>query len=275
VAPLELPEPYAFELSTARYRAFGTDLANLWYEGGLHRVVDGQEVRITQAAGGVDVEPLDENIEPVVRKLLGVELDLDAFYEFAATEPVLAGLADELRGLRPPIAVEPFESIVTSITAQQVSLHAAFAIRNRLIERFGDRAERAYAFPTRERLALADPDELYALGFSRRKAEYVTGLARSDLDLHALSLLSDDEVKAALTPLPGIGEWTADWFLARHLARPRAWPAGDLGVRKAASRYYGDGRDLTTDEVRALGERFDPFQNLTAHYLLAGLLRAT
>lgn len=275
MAPLELPEPYAFELSTARYRAFGTDLANLWYEGGLHRVVDGQEVRITQAAGGVDVEPLDENIEPVVRKLLGVELDLDAFYEFAATEPVLAGLADELRGLRPPIAVEPFESIVTSITAQQVSLHAAFAIRNRLIERFGDRAERAYAFPTRERLALADPDELYALGFSRRKAEYVTGLARSDLDLHALSLLSDDEVKAALTPLPGIGEWTADWFLARHLARPRAWPAGDLGVRKAASRYYGDGRDLTTDEVRALGERFDPFQNLTAHYLLAGLLRAT
>jgi DNA-3-methyladenine glycosylase II len=275
VAPLELPEPYAFELSTARYRAFGTDLANLWYEGGLHRVVDGQEVRITQAAGGVDVEPLDENIEPVVRKLLGVELDLDAFYEFAATEPVLAGLADELRGLRPPIAVEPFESIVTSITAQQVSLHAAFAIRNRLIERFGDRAERAYAFPTRERLALADPDELYALGFSRRKAEYVTGLARSDLDLHALSLLSDDEVKAALTPLPGIGEWTADWFLARHLARPRAWPAGDLGVRKASSRYYGDGRDLTTDEVRALGERFDPFQNLTAHYLLAGLLRAT
>jgi DNA-3-methyladenine glycosylase II len=275
VAPLELPEPYAFELSTARYRAFGTDLANLWYEGGLHRVVDGQEVRITQAAGGVDVEPLDENIEPVVRKLLGVELDLDAFYEFAATEPVLAGLADELRGLRPPIAVEPFESIVTSITAQQVSLHAAFAIRNRLIERFGVRAERAYAFPTRERLALAEPDELYALGFSRRKAEYVTGLARSDLDLHALSLLSDDEVKAALTPLPGIGEWTADWFLARHLARPRAWPAGDLGVRKAASRYYGDGRDLTTDEVRALGERFDPFQNLTAHYLLAGLLRAT
>jgi DNA-3-methyladenine glycosylase II len=275
VAPLELPEPYAFELSTARYRAFGTDLANLWYEGGLHRVVDEQEVRITQAAGGVDVEPLDENIEPVVRKLLGAELDLDAFYEFAATEPVLAGLADELRGLRPPIAVEPFESIVTSITAQQVSLHAAFAIRNRLIERFGVRAERAYAFPTRERLALAEPDELYALGFSRRKAEYVTGLARSDLDLHALSLLSDDEVKAALTALPGIGEWTADWFLARHLARPRAWPAGDLGVRKAASRFYGDGRDLTTGEVRALGERFDPFQNLTAHYLLAGLLRAT
>jgi len=274
VALLELPVPYAFELSTARYRAFGTDLANLWHENGLHRIVGGREVRITEAPGGVDVQPLDASVEPVVRKLLGVEFDLDMFYAFAATEPVLAGLADHLRGLRPPIAVEPFESIVTSITAQQVSLHAAFAIRNRLIERFGVRAEHAYSFPTRERLAAAEPDELFALGFSRRKAEYVTGLARGDLNLQTLALLPDDEVKSALTALPGIGEWTADWFLARHLARPRAWPAGDLGVRKAASRFYGEGRNLSTDEVRALGERFDPFQNLTAHYLLAGLLTA-
>ena len=272
---LRLPEPYAFEPSTARYRAFGTDLANLWHEGGLHRVVGGREVRITEAPGGVDVEPLDAVIEPIVRKLLGTEFDLGEFYAFAATEPVLAGLVGELRGLRPPIAVEPFESVVTSITAQQVSLHAAFAIRNRLIERFGVRVEHAYAFPTRERLAAADPDELFALGFSHRKAEYAVGLARSGLDLHALALMSDDEVKSALTALPGIGEWTADWFLARHLGRPRAWPAGDLGVRKAASRYYGEGRDLTTDDVRVLGERFDPFQNLTAHYLLAGLLGGT
>jgi DNA-3-methyladenine glycosylase II len=272
---LEVTEPYAFELSTARYRAFGTDLANLWHEGGLHRVVDGQEVRITEAPGGVDVQPFSAEIEAVVRKLLGTEFDLDAFYAFATGKPVLASLVGELRGLRPPIAVEPFESLVTSITAQQVSLRAAFAIRNRLIERFGVRAEHAYAFPTRERLAVADPEELFALGFSRRKAEYVTGLARSEFDLHALALLPDDEVKAALIVLPGIGEWTADWFLARHLARPHAWPAGDLGVRKAVSRFYGDGRDLTTDEVRAIGDRFDPFQNLTAHYLLAGLLRAT
>jgi DNA-3-methyladenine glycosylase II len=272
---IRLPRPYAFELSTARYRAFGTDLANLWHDGGLHRVIDGREVRITEARDGVDVEPLDAEIEAVVRRLLGAEFDLDTFYAFAATEPVLAGLVEELRGLRPPIAVEPFESLITSITAQQVSLHAAFAIRNRMIERFGVRAEHAYAFPTRERIAAAEPGELFALGFSQRKAEYAIGLARSDLDLEALVLLPDDEVKSALTALTGIGEWTADWFLARHLARPRAWPAGDLGVRKAASRFYGGGGNLTTDEVRALGERFEPFQNLTAHYLLAGLLAAT
>jgi DNA-3-methyladenine glycosylase II len=273
MALLRMPEPYAFELSTERYRAFGPDLANLWDEDALHRVVDGREVRIGPADGGVDVEPLDSSMEPVVRKLLGAEFDLDGFYGFATSDPTLAALVEELRGLRPPVAVEPFESLVTSITAQQVSLWAAFAIRNRLIERFGVRAEHAYAFPTRERIADAEPDELTTLGFSRRKAEYAVGLARSDLDLGSLAALPDDEVKDTLTALPGIGEWTADWFLARHLARPRAWPAGDLAVRKAVSRFYGEGRALSIDEVRTLGERFAPFENLSAHYLLAGLAR--
>jgi DNA-3-methyladenine glycosylase II len=275
MALLPMPEPYDFELSTERYRAFGPDLANLWRGDALHRVVDGREVRIRRAEGGADVKPLDATTEPVVRKFLGAEFDLDAFYGFAASDPTLARLVADLRGLRPPIAVKPFESLVTSITAQQVSLRAAFAIRNRLIERFGVRAEHAYAFPIRERMAGAESEELTALGFSGRKAEYVIGLARSDLDLAGLAVLTDDEVKKTLMALPGIGEWTADWFLARHLARPRAWPAGDLAVRKAVSRFYGEGRDLSIDEVRVLGERFAPFENLSAHYLLASLMRGT
>jgi DNA-3-methyladenine glycosylase II len=263
---LEIPPPYDFALSTERYRAFGPDLANLWQDGALHRVVGGREVRIVPADGGVRVEPLDVGTEPVVRKLLGLEFDLDSFYSFATTEPVLAQLAPALAGFRPPLAPDPFESLVTSITAQQVSLFAAFKIRNRMIAAFGVRSGDTYAFPARQRLARADPDELLALGFSRRKAEYVTGVARSDLDLNALQLLPDDEVKQQLVAQRGLGEWTADWFLARHLARPQAWPAGDLGLRKAVVAFYGE-----VDDVRAFGARFSPFQNLTAHYLLTGL----
>lgn len=232
----------------------------------MHRVVAGREVRIEAADGGVHVEPLDEATAPVVCKLLGLEFDLDSFYAFATSEPVLAQLVPALSGLRPPLAPDPFESLVTSITAQQVSLFAAFKIRNRLIAAYGERANEAYAFPSRERLALADPGKLLTLGFSRRKAEYVTGLARSDLDLDGLQLLPDEEVKAQLVAQRGLGEWTADWFLARHLARPQAWPAGDLGLRKAVAAFYGD-----VDDVRAFGARFSPFQNLTAHYLLTGL----
>ena len=263
---LRLPEPYDFELSTGRYRAFGPDLANLWVDGALHRVVGRREVRISAARGGVRVEPLDSETRPVVRKLLGAEFDLGSFYEWARGEPVLARLTRELAGLRPPLAVDPFETLVTSITAQQISLHAAFSIRNRMIEKFGRRAGQAYSFPTAQRLRRADPDELVRLGFSRRKAEYVIGLAAEKIDFAALARLPDEEIKARLVAIRGLGEWTADWYLARHLARPRAWPAGDLGVRKAVATFYPDATD-----VRALGERFAPFQNLTAHYLLAGL----
>jgi len=265
MARLRLPEPYDFELSTSRFRSWGADLANLWDDGALWRAVDGREVRIAAADDGVDVEPLDAGTAAVVRKLLGAEFDLDGFTAFAATEPVLARIVATLRGLRPPLAPHPFESLVTSITAQQVSLYAAFAIRSRFIRAFGIAAGRVWSFPARERVAAAREHELVALGFSRRKAEYVVGLARSDVDLDGLAALPDDKVKARLVELRGIGEWTAEWFLARHLARPRAWPVGDIGLRKAVAHFYGD-----ADE-RVARPRFEPFENLSAHYLLSAL----
>jgi DNA-3-methyladenine glycosylase II len=262
---LEIPQPYDFEVSTERFRAFGPDLANLWHEGGLHRVVGRREVRIEAAPGGVVVEPLDPEIEAEVGMLLGLPFDLAAFSCWARrADPVVRRIASALAGFRPPLAPSPFESLVTSISAQQVSLFAAFAIRNRMIERYGERGEHAFSFPTRERLAGANEDELFSLGFSRRKAEYVVGLARSELDLDALAGLPDEEVKTRITAVRGLGEWTADWFLARHLARPRAWAPGDLGVRKAIAAFYGD------EDPHDVVERFDPFQNLTIHYLLTG-----
>jgi 3-methyladenine DNA glycosylase/8-oxoguanine DNA glycosylase len=258
---LPLPEPYDFALSLARFRAWGTDLANRFDDGSLHRFLGGREVRIAPVRGGVDVAPLDPTTGPLVEKLLGLEFDLPAFYAFAAGDPVLGGIAWRLAGLRPPVLPDPFEMLVTSITAQQVSLYAAVAIRNRLIERFGAPGRHAYAFPSRETLAEASEPELVAVGLSRRKAEYVVGLARDPIELEVLADAPDDEVRARLGAIRGLGPWTAEWFLARHLARPRAWPAGDLSLRQAVDLFYGS-------DVDELGRRLDPFQNLSAQYLL-------
>jgi DNA-3-methyladenine glycosylase II len=266
VALLPVPQPFSLELTTARFRAFGLDRPTVWEDGALYRAVGGREVRIAPADGGVEVDPLDAETERVVRKLLGFEFDLVAFSAWASGEESLAPLVVRFAGYRPTLAPDPFEMLVGAITAQQVSLFAAVAIRNRLVERFGERIGRVWAFPTRARLALASEEELFTLGFSRRKAEYVIGLARSELDFEALAFLPDDEVKAGLTSLRGLGEWTADWFLARYLGRPNAWPAGDLALRKAVRALYGE------VDVRATGARFEPFQNLTAHYLLAQYL---
>ena len=250
---LRLPEPFDFALSTSRFRAFGTDLANRFVDGVLHRSIGGRDVAVAAAPGGVDVDPLDDETRPVVMKLAGAPFDLHGFYAWA--DGPMRTLTERLRGFRPPLQPDPFEALVTSITAQQVSLFSAVAIRNRLIERFGEHIGDAWAFPTRERIASAHEDELFAVGFTRRKAEYAVALAR----------LPDDEVRATITAQRGLGPWTAEWFLARHLARPRAWPAGDLVLRKAARDLYGVGVD-------ELGAQLDPFQNLSAHYLLMGTL---
>ena len=257
MAFVAVPQPYDFALSTERLRAFGVDRATAWHEGGLHRVVDGVEVRIEAAEGGVEVEPSAD-----VSQLLGLPFDLAAFYAWAQADDVLRELVVRLRGFRPLLMPDPWEMLVGAITAQQVSLFSATAIRNRFIEAYGVAHEVAHAFPTRERTASLREGDLVALGFSRRKEEYVLGLARADLDLDALRGLPDEEVRSRIVAVRGLGEWTADWFLGRHLARPNAWPWGDLALRKAVADLYG-GLD-----VREARERFRPFENLAAHYLL-------
>ena len=262
---LRLADPYDFELSTGRFRAFGTDQANRFEDGALHRVVGGREVRICARPGGVDVEPLDEETRPVVEQLLGVPFELDPFYAWAENDEALGPIVERLRGFRPPLQPDPFEALFTSITAQQVSLFAATAIRNRVIEKLGVRVGGTWAFPTRDRIAATTEDDLVSVGFMRRKAEYALALARSDVDLHPLRERDDDEVRAVITSFRGLGPWTAEWFLARHLARPAAWPAGDLVLRKAAESLY-------RVDVNELGLRLAPFQNLSAQYLLVGWL---
>ncbi len=267
---LEIPQPYDFELSTSRFRDFGSDRATVWHDGGLHRVVAGREVRVTAAPGGVDVEPWSEAAADEIGRLLGLPFDLDSFGAFAAGDPVLGAIVEAAPGFRPTMSPRPFEALVVAITTQQISLRAAAAIRSGFVERFGVRHEHAWEFPTRERMRAARPSDFTVIGFSRAKAEYVLELAHADLDLDALAGLPDEDVIEAITSVRGLGRWTADWFLARHLARPRAWPAGDLGVRKAVSSFYADGRPLSIEEVRTMGDRFAPFENLSAQFLLLG-----
>jgi DNA-3-methyladenine glycosylase II len=267
---LRIPDPYDFDLSTTRFRNFGSDGATVWHEGGLHRVVAGREVRVTAAPGGVAIEPWSEEAAREIGLLLGVPFDLELFRTWVAGDATLSLVVGSVPGFRPTLNPQPFEALVVGITSQQISLQAAASIRRNLVQRYGVRHEAAWEFPTRERIQELRPRHFTPLGFSRAKAEYVLELAHSDLDLDGLAALDDEEVIARVTSVRGLGRWTADWFLARHLARPHAWPAGDLGVRKAVSTFYAAGRSLSIEEVRHMSERFAPFQNLSAQFLLAG-----
>jgi DNA-3-methyladenine glycosylase II len=267
---LRIDQPYDFELSTRRFRDFGSDGATVLHEGGLHRVVAGREVRVSAADGGVAIEPWSEQAAQAIGQLLGLPFDLVPFRAWAAEDAVLGAIVEALAGFRPTLNPQPFESLVVAITTQQIALRAAAAIRGNLVRAYGVQHGVAWAFPTRERIRELRPRHFTPLGFSRAKAEYVLELAHSDLDLDGLALLDDDEVIARITSVRGLGRWTADWFLARHLARPHAWPAGDLGLRKAVATFYSAGDPLSIQEVRRMSDRFAPFENLSAQFLLAG-----
>ena len=178
---------------------------------------------------------------------------------------MLQGSTTRLRGFRPPLAARSVRGArhldhgaagvaVLGVCDPEPARRALRGARGRGLVVPDARAHRR-----------GDRGRARRLGFTRRKAEYAVALARSDLDLDALACARDDEVRARITALRGLGPWTAEWFLARHLARPHAWPAGDLALRKAALSLY-------RVDVNELGPHLHPFQNLSAHYLLAGSL---
>jgi 3-methyladenine DNA glycosylase/8-oxoguanine DNA glycosylase len=221
-------------------------------------------------------------IREEVRWRLGAHFDLPAFYERAARDRVLAPLVEAYRGYRPPLAPGPFESIVTSITAQQVNLAFAFKTRSRFVRAYGlplrtPEGVVYHAFPRPGDLAGARASRMRRMQFSGTKSRAILEFAREarqgKVPLSAMKQWDEDRICDDLTAHFGIGRWTADWFLSRALGRADAWPAGDLGVRKAVSWYYFDSVDQTEETVRAFGARFGEHRNLAAHYLLMGWMR--
>jgi DNA-3-methyladenine glycosylase II len=258
---LELPPvPYDFYRSTFRYRTFGDDVASVWRSGALYRVLrSGLVVRIS--ADGVSASAAATTADRAeLLHILGASFDLPSF---EAAYPQIFARAP---GFRPPLAADPFEALVIAVTAQQISLRAACAIRNRFVQRFGRRHElggvEVWAFPRQEDVAGAD---LEGVGLSRAKIRSIAALAEADLDL---SGLTDDELRSRLIALPGIGGWTVDWFLARTLGRPDAFAAGDLGVRKAVARWFSDEPIWPEARVREACLGFGEHANLAVHYLL-------
>jgi DNA-3-methyladenine glycosylase II len=214
-----------------------------------------------------------------VRRLFGLDFDLPAFYRMARTDPILGPLIEPLYGLRPSVTPGALEMLVGAITAQQVNLAFAFALRARLVRRYGEPVdidgETVYAFPTPDALARARLPALRAMQFSARKAEYVRDLARAvaagALDLEGLATTPTSAIIDRLTAQRGLGRWTADWFLARCLGRGDVCPAGDLAVRKAFVQRCGRGRALSERAIRRRARAWGSHQTVAVHYLLAGL----
>ncbi|MCI0695534.1 DNA-3-methyladenine glycosylase [candidate division KSB1 bacterium] len=284
-------EDLNFALTLRRYQAYGEDAANYFDGKDFRKVFAASDkhflLSLREANGGVilGVQPPTRSqavwqaAGHVARKILGLDFPLAAFYQFAKSDSILRELTQKFRGFRPTLSTTPFESIVTSITAQQINLQFAFTVRSRLVRRYGEKlivnGQTYFAFPQPKKLARAKVSSLRQLQFTGKKSEYTIGLARAirdgQLDLETLSQQPEENIAEKLMALHGIGRWTVDWFLARCLGRGHAFPAGDLGVRKAVQHFYFNGEPKPEAELREFAKRWGEFANLATHYLLTGL----
>ncbi len=170
---------------------------------------------------------------------------------------------DWLDAQRSRLGLGPYEMLVRAIVGQQFSTRAAAAMYAKLADRFGGR------LPTPDELLADDPDELRAaVGLSHAKVRYLRALAEHVLDgrlvLEELPGLSDDEVIARLTAVPGLGRWSAQLFLIACLQRPDVIASGDLGIRRAV--MIGLPKMPTPAEVDERAQAWKP------HRTLAGML---
>jgi DNA-3-methyladenine glycosylase II len=188
-------------------------------------------------------------------------------------DPVLGRVIDAHPGFRPRAWMadlpprDAFGTLIFQVAGQQLSVASTRAIISHLEERFGGH------MPSPAELLAADPQVLRDSGFSTRKGQTLRALAERFVDGRlsdeALAGMTDDEVEAALTEVPGIGPWSAHGFLLVALDRPDVYLTGDIALRRAIQRVYEFANVPTEDELSELSDRWRPYRSLAVSYLFA------
>jgi len=281
--------PYRLDLTATVLRRLSTNVVDV-FDGTVYRRLigdpaeptllavtqpsaDAVDVRLEGPAAAAHFDP-----EAVVRRALGTDVDLTAFYDGARSVPWLDRLAAGARGVKPPRYPTLWESIVNAVVYQQVSIHAAGAILRRVIERYAPGREvegaRLFPFPNARTLLDADPSELRDLGLSINKINALKAVAAAiveeTLDEAGLTLLSTPELLAGLVAHKGIGPWTAAVVALRGFGRLDVFPMNDSGAAASLRTLSGDPAIAAEPVIAALV----PQQGMLYYHLLIGRLIA-
>ncbi|MCR2746656.1 DNA-3-methyladenine glycosylase family protein [Limnobacter parvus] len=162
----------------------------------------------------------------------------------------------------------PFETMLRSLTGQQISVKAAEAVWARMVDALNGRIASDVV------LALPD-DTLKAAGLSRQKIAYARALSEFEqtggLKLELLESMNDDACIKHLCEIKGVGPWTAQMFLMFCLRRPNVWPVDDIGVQRGISRQFFEGEPIGPKEALQFGEKLQPWRTVAAWYLWRSL----
>ena len=154
-----------------------------------------------------------------------------------------------------------FANLAHSIIEQMLSTKVAATMDRRLRDLCGGEL-------APEPLSKLTVEQIRGIGVSQRKAENLHNLALTvtEADLDALADLPDEEARAWLTAIPGVGTWTADMFMIFQLERPDVLPLSDLSFRRAFEWLYGAPVDDANVEA-VVCDLWRPWRSYGARYL--------
>lgn len=206
----------------------------------------------------------------IMKKIRPISLPAfrQALHVLKDRDPDLGGILETL-GPPPLWKRDPgFSTLVQIILEQQVSLASARAAFQKLMQ--------TVPVLTPEEFLKLDLKTLKQVGFSRQKAHYCRHLAESiisgSLNLEGLRKMDDDQARAELIRIKGIGRWTADIYLLVALRRPDIWPVGDLALTAAVQQVKGLKTRPSLQELETLSLTWEPWRAVAArifwhHYL--------
>ena len=164
-----------------------------------------------------------------------------------------------------PALDNPFHALTSSIISQQLSAHAARAIKGRLFDLIG--TERF----TPENISKVSFNQFRTAGLSKAKIEYIRRLASAvrsgEFDLSSFVNLEDEEIISKLTTFPGIGRWTAEMFLIFALGRPDVLSVNDAGLKRALKISYRLQESPSEDEMISISDSWRPYRSVASWYL--------
>lgn len=233
--------------------------------------INAPRLKVVISGDGVTAK-MKSQVITTLNRLLGLRIDLTAFYDLAARDVHLADLVDRLRGLKPPRYPTIFEALVNGIICQQFTLTNGIRTLNRLAIACGVSLDGYnYAFPRPSDLISLGSSGLQKLKLSWQKIRALSELSRNVLncsfDSDSLIKLNDDLAITRLTDLWGVGRWTAEYALLRGFGRLNIFPGDDVGARNNLAKWLGR-QPLNYDGAKQVLSKWQPFAGLIYFHLL-------
>ena len=187
----------------------------------------------------------------------------DAAVGHLSADPLIGGIVHSYRDGYLSGRGEIFQTLVRSIVGQQISVKAADSVHGRLEQMCGEINIDSIGSHTIE--------ELSSCGLSRKKCQYILGIATSEVPLipDGFEEMGDDEIVKHLVKFRGVGPWTAEMMLIFSLMRPDVLSLGDLGIVKGIQLLVPNAN--SKKEMLEVAEAWRPYRTGACWFLWRSL----